>query len=205
MADVKGDQFYNRVGRDRIECRQIDELIGLARGIAADGLINQAEVQFLQKWLAANVEISDQPLIQTLYRRVNEVLSDGILDENEKSELFDCLATFADIGLELGEVLKPSSLPLCNPAPDLTFPGRRYCFTGTFTLGQRRACEQAVIDRGAQTGSQTQKTNVLVIGSYVTESWKHACFGNKILQACEWRDRGLPICIVSEAHWRGFL
>lgn len=32
-----------------------------------------------------------------------------------------------------------------------------------------------------------QKTNVLVIGVYATESWKHSSFGNKILKAVEWR------------------
>ena len=34
--------------------------------MAADGDINQAEAEFLQKWLAANVAISQQPLIRTL-------------------------------------------------------------------------------------------------------------------------------------------
>jgi hypothetical protein len=63
------DKFYNRVGGDRISSRQIDELIGLARGLAADGSINKAEVEFLQKWLAANVEISDQPIEQLLEPR----------------------------------------------------------------------------------------------------------------------------------------
>lgn len=71
------DSFKNRVGGDRIASRQIDELIGLARGLVADGRINQAEVEFLRKWLVANAAISDQPLIRTLYRRVNEILADG--------------------------------------------------------------------------------------------------------------------------------
>lgn len=38
--------FYNRVGGDRIASRQIDELIGLARGLLADGKINESEVEF---------------------------------------------------------------------------------------------------------------------------------------------------------------
>jgi hypothetical protein len=35
MASEKGDDFYNRVGGDRIASRQIDELIGIARGLVA--------------------------------------------------------------------------------------------------------------------------------------------------------------------------
>jgi hypothetical protein len=49
MASEKSDEFCNRVGGDRIASRQIDELIGLARGLVADNHINQAEVKFLQK------------------------------------------------------------------------------------------------------------------------------------------------------------
>jgi NAD-dependent DNA ligase len=195
------DAFYNRVGGDRISSRQVDELIGISRGLLADGLVNQAEVEFLQKWLAANAAISDQPLISTLYRRVNEILSDAELDDEEKAELFDTLNKFSNRDFELGEVLKPTTLPLCNPAPTLSFAGVRYTFTGTFNYGQRKYCEAAVTARGASAGGLTQKTNVLVIGAYATESWKHSSFGNKILQAVEWRARAIPITIVSEEHW----
>ncbi len=60
-------------------------------------------------------------------------------------------------------------------------------------------------ERGASSGPLSQKTNILVIGIYATESWKHSAFGNKILQAVEWRDQGVPIAVVSEQHWRGHL
>ena len=40
MATGAGDEFYNRVGGDRIGSRQIDELIGIARGLVADNQIN---------------------------------------------------------------------------------------------------------------------------------------------------------------------
>jgi NAD-dependent DNA ligase len=196
-----GDEFYSRVGRERITSRQIDELIGIARGLVADGQINQPEVEFLQKWLAANAIISDQPVIRVLYRRVAEILADGIVDDDEKLELFDTLNNFSRGDFELGEVLKATSLPLCDPPPSLTFGNQRYCFTGTFNFGQRKECEAAVTALGADAGGLTRKTNVLVVGVYATESWKHSAFGNKIMKACEYRAEGLPICIVSEPHW----
>lgn len=190
-----------RYNSDRISSRQVDELIGLARGLIADGVLNQQEVEFLQKWLAANVACSEQPLLRVLYRRINEILADGNLDTSEMQELFETLSRFSDRDFELGETLKPTSLPLCDPAPPLSFAGQSYCFTGTFSFGQRKHCEAAMASRGAFAGSLTRKTNVLVIGAYATESWKHSSFGNKILQACEWRDTGHPISIVSEQHW----
>jgi NAD-dependent DNA ligase len=203
-ADVN-EKDLNRLGGDRISSRQIDELIGIARGLVADGQLSQAEVEFLQKWLAANAGISDQPIIRVLYRRVSEVLADGVLDDDEAAELLDTLNRFSNRDFELGEVLKSTSLPLCDPAPALTFAGRRYCFTGTFNYGQRKHCEQAVVERGGETGSITKQTDVLVIGIYATESWKHSSFGLKILKACDLRDQGVPISIVSEPHWVGHL
>lgn len=198
-------QRHNILGGDRITSRQIDELIGIARGIAADGNINQTEIEFLQKWLVANIDISDQPLLRTLYRRVNEILSDGVVDEEEKEELLDTLNRFSTRDFELGETLKSTTLPLCQPAPPLTFVGKQYCFTGTFNYGLRKHCEKAVVDRGATAGGLTQKTNVLVVGTYATDSWKHSSFGNKILNACDYRAKGLPISIVSEEHWISYL
>jgi NAD-dependent DNA ligase len=199
------EQLHNRLGVDRITSRQIDELVGLARGVAADGLINQAEVEFLQKWLAANMAISNQPMIARLYTRINDVLADGIADEEECTDLLDTLNSFSNRDFELGEVMKSTTLPLCEPAPLLEFTGHRYCFTGTFNFGSRKECEATVTWRGGTCGSLTQKTNVLVIGMYATESWKHSSFGNKIVKAVDFRASGIPISIVSEEHWHSHL
>jgi hypothetical protein len=59
--------------------------------------------------------------------------------------------------------------------------------------------------RGAISGSLTKSTDVLVIGCYATESWKHSSFGNKIMKAAEMRNKGVPISIVSEEHWKAHL
>ncbi len=199
------DELYNKFGNERISDRQVDELIGLAKGIAADGLINTKEVEFLQKWLGANLHITHHPMIHTLFGRVTEVLEDGIVDEDEKTELLDTLNALSSRDFELGEAMKATTLPLCDPAPELSFLNKRYAFTGTFLFGKRKACETSVHARGGETGAITKKTNVLVIGTYATDSWKHSSFGKKILKACEYRDNGIPISIVSEEHWVKFL
>jgi len=199
------DDPYVKYSNDRISSRQIDELVGIARGLIADNKINQEEVLFLGKWLVANSELIDQPLIRTLYERISEIIRDGLVDEDEKAQLLDTLTQFAERDFELGELLKPATLPICHPAPDLTFRNQNYCFTGTFIYGQRKHCEEAILVRGGKVGSVTKKLNVLVIGSYVTDSWKHSSFGDKILKAYKYREEGLPISIVTEKHWRAFL
>jgi hypothetical protein len=195
------EQALNRVNGDRLQSRQVDELIGLARGLIADGSINSAEVHFLEKWLVANLSISHQPLIATLYDRIRVILADGVVDPDECNDLFAALSAFTAGDVELGEASKASSLPLCQPAPVISFYGMAYCFTGTFNFGQRKHCEEAVTSRGGSGGSLTRATNYLVIGAYATESWKHSSFGNKILKAVEMRSSGTPISIVSEEYW----
>lgn len=195
------EKQLNAYGRERMTDRQIDELTGLARGLCADGVLNQLEVEFLEKWLAVNVNITGNPVICELYSRVAEVLSDGVADAIESEDLMQALRDFSGNDFELGEALKSTGLPLCDPAPELEFSGRTYCFTGTFSYGRRPVCEQAVLHRGGTCGSLTRKTDVLVVGIYATESWKHSAFGHKIMKAAEMRDAGVPIAIVSETHW----
>jgi NAD-dependent DNA ligase len=202
---VTDEQLHNRVGSERISTRQIDELIGLAHGLAADGILNQAEVEFLQKWLAANHSVSCQPVLATLFERVNDILSDGVAETEECRDLLATLTELSNGDFELGEALKSTTLPLCSPPPALAFAEQQFCFTGTFSFGRRQACEIAVVERGGICGSLTRKTDILVIGVYATDSWLHSAFGHKIMKACEMRDSGVPISIVSEEHWTKFL
>ena len=202
---MSDSQFYNRVGSERISTRQVDELIGLAHGLAADGILNQAEVEFLQKWLAANHSVSGQPLLATLFQRVNDILYDGVADTEECKDLLAALAELSNGDFELGEALKSTILPLCSPPPILVITDQHFCFTGTFSFGRRQACEEAVIERGGTCGSLTRKTDILVIGVYATDSWLHSAFGHKIMKACDMRDSGVPISIVSEEHWTDFI
>lgn len=206
MTEQHNDRLYNIYGNERISLRQIDELIGLARGLCADGVLNDSEIEFLQKWLAVSGDLSGQPVITRLYQLVEEILSDGFVDDEERAQLFDTLNALGDTTFELGEVLKPTTLPLCSPPPEIAFGGMQFCFTGTFSFGRRQDCERVVEERGGYGGSLTQHTDYLVIGAYVTDSWRHSSFGNKIIKAVEMRDcKSVPISIVSEQHWTAYL
>lgn len=194
------DNHLASLGRPRIASRQIDELIGIARALTADDLITDAEVQMLKSWLAVNHDVTKEPLLRDVGRRVEEILADGRVDADECSDLLALLKGLCSPSGD-GELMQSASLPLNYPAPPLSFEGRRYCFTGTFHFGRRNACEAAVSELGASAGSLTQKTDYLVVGVYATESWKHSSFGAKILRAAEWRDKGISIAIVGEKHW----
>lgn len=204
MVDRPDDRFLRAVGRPRLVARQIDELVGFARGITADNVISPAEVEMLKSWLAVNEDITHESVLGDLARRIDEILADETANDEECKELLETLKGLCG-DASPGELLKSTDLPLDQPPPQLVFSGWRYCFTGTFSYGTRKVCEKAVLDRGGQCGPLTQKVQVLVVGVYATESWKHSAYGTKIMRACGWRDKGVPIAIVGEKQWSAFL
>lgn len=185
----------------RLNDRKINELLGLAQGIIADGKVDQTEAEFLYKWMVSERTAINNPLISPLFARIQEMLSDDVLDSDESQELLETLQALTGGNYEIGEVAKSSSLPLCSPAPGLLFEGNRFCFTGTFAYGSRRECENKVKELGATAGGLINGTNYLVIGIYVTDAWIHKSYGRKIERAVENRSNGLPISIISEEHW----
>lgn len=197
------DELHRIYGKARINDRQINELIGLAHGLIADGDVNLPEAEYLQKWLVANREASENPVTANLLCRVNAMLSDGVLDPEESKELHETLRKFSGGNFELGELQKSCELPLDTPAPEINCVGNSFCFTGTFAFGTRKDCEAAVTRLGGRFGPLSQKTNFLVVGVYATESWKHSSYGLKIEKAVNMKHEGIPICIIGETHWLG--
>jgi NAD-dependent DNA ligase len=199
MASESESERNTRIARRQ----KLDELIGLARGLTADGVLNQSEVEYLEKWLVAHSQVvRASPVTQTLHRRVAEMLSDGVVDPQERAELFDTLSRFSGNDFELGEVFPSTSLPFCDPVPLITFPGQAFCLTGIFKRGGRSACEAEIRERGGTIHvALTQKTNYLVVGAYASQDWKHSSFGTKILKAIEYRDRNIGTKIIGEDAW----
>lgn len=185
-----------------VEDRKMDTLIGLSKGLLADGKLVQEEVEFLFNWLVQN-KGSNNPVITNIENKVIEILHDGIVDKEEAQELFDILKKLNGDDTEFGEVAKPTNLPLCSPKPEVEINGSTFLFTGTFNYGTRSQCTKLLVEHGGVAAkSVTKKINYLVIGSYVTDSWAHESFGRKIEKAIEYRDaRASNIKIISENHW----
>ena len=199
------DQF-TKFRRHDVGERQIDTLVGLCKGIAADGIVNQQEAEFLQSWLVANqFVINDNPIVGCLLDRIAAMLEDGVLDGDESDELLITLRQFIGEESEIGELLKTTSLPVNQPQPPVIFREKIFLFTGTCATGNRKECRTIVESLGGINASNvTRQLDYLVIGFYVTESWKHETFGNKILQAMKYRAKYGAPAIVSESHWRDF-
>jgi NAD-dependent DNA ligase len=158
------EELHRIFNRARIDDRKVNELVGLCQGLLADGILNQAEIEYLQKWLVKNAAYQTNSVIGNLLNRVDEILADKQVNAEEGMELLDTLKSFSGGDFELGELQKSSSLPIDHPPPDIVFAKAMFCFTGTFAFGSRRDCEKAVAAKGAIAGSLTMQTNYLVVG-----------------------------------------
>ena len=182
--------------------RQIDQLIGLAQGILADGIVNQAEAEVLQSWLRLN-HCTDNPYVSRLLDQVERVLADGVLDEDEGRELHDALMSWTGGGGTDGEESTTASLPLDPDPRTVRIAGNIFVFTGTGVFGTRKMMQDATIRAGGTVErSITMRTNFVVLGTYVTPAWVHQSFGRKIEKAMDYRDRkGTGVQIVHEEDW----
>lgn len=186
---------------NRLDERQIDELIGMCRAMCADGKIIQAEAEMLHNWLIANKGITSNPVVEILFHRIHRILADGVLNSEEAIELFETLSQFTGGNIETGEILKATTLPVNTPAPEIFFPNKSFCFTGTFGFGTRAECEAFIDYKGGQAHPRvTKKLDYLVIGAYATDAWVHSSYGRKIEKAVSYRDIGVPIAIINEEH-----
>jgi NAD-dependent DNA ligase len=163
----------------------------------------EAEVRFLADWLDRHRHIADQWPAVVLYKRIQEVLADGVMDSVEERDLLATLLDWTGAPV-LGESAASMStaLLLDDPPPALTFGGWTYCFTGKFACGTRGQMEQVVRSLGAKVcTAPTLKTNIVVIGSIGSRDWIHSTHGRKIESAVAMRERGHRIALVGEEHW----
>jgi hypothetical protein len=183
--------------------RSTSELIGLARGIMADGTVNKAEFDLLVDWLESNPDSLYCYPGNVLLKRVERILEDGVVEQEELDDLGELLRQLT--GESQGRIQGANAsteLPLNDPAPPVEFQGRCFVFTGKFALGPRTICEEEVVRRGGRTNyTITQKVDYLVIGVIGSRDWYHTSHGRKIEEAVRNRENGHGIAIISEDHW----
>lgn len=181
---------------------QISALLGLCRGLIADGKICQSEADTLHTWLMAHEEAIDNPVMLAFRERLNPYIAGKPVDTGGEAQLLQLLSGLIGGKAEVGECLRATTLWLDTPLPEVVFKDRKFCLTGKFSCGKRGQCEDEIRTRGGVCQSSPGKTtDYLVIGSYAEGTWIQSAYGRKIEKAVELRASGLPIRIISEEHW----
>jgi len=187
---------------NRVQDRLIDELIGVCRGVIADGRVDEAEAIFLGQWIENHREIADRWPVNILYTRLVEMLKDGILSTEEQVELLGTLRDLTGESTLYQEPNRSTSLPLNKPAPEVSFSDKTFSLTGRFVFGSKVDCEETILEMGGDiVDMPSSDTDFLVIGELCSPEWVHTTFGRSIERAVELRESGSNICIISEEHW----
>ena len=216
--DKYGRSVTERLNRARLESRDISELIGLCKGVLADAVISYQEAFFILQWLEEHRIIVDVWPASILYRSLDNMLEDGVLDSDEEKYLLGLLLeiTGVPVRVEVAEVTEAgvvldsmertlntsATLPVHEPESGLIFKNKNFVMTGKFSYGPRKECEAAVKERGGNTQKGvTKATNYLVVGEIGSADWAHSSFGRKIEKAVYMREAGHDIYIVREHMW----
>jgi hypothetical protein len=193
--------LFNRARRTE---RDLSELLGLAKAVLSDGVINEAEATYLRNWGGNHPDALAQWPTSQIFARLNQHFTDGRIDDAERLDLHELLSHL--VGGTASLVLGfegATTLPLDTPAPRICWgPDAVYVFTGRFAYGTRADCEREVTQRGGRCEQTiTQRTTFVVIGTFGSRDWAHTSFGRKIQRAVKLRDAGSAIRIVGEDHW----
>ncbi len=186
----------------QVQDRLIDELIGICRGVIADGHVDEREAIFLGQWIENHREIADRWPVNILYSRVVEMLKDGVLNPQEQVQLLETLRDLTGESTLYQEPNRSTSLPLNKPAPQIDFTEKSFFLTGRFVFGSELDCEEAIVELGGRISDElSPETDFLVIGELCSPEWEHTTFGHDIEQAVELRESGAKMAIISEQDW----
>lgn len=190
--------------RGAVADRQIDELIGIVKGVVADGVVTQGEVTFLLRWMETNRHAANLWPAKALYPRLAALVSKGAMGLQDEGALLELLIKTVGGTAAPDDAVASNStrLPFDETPGQVMFDGRAFCFTGVFHAGTRDWCHAQVAHRGGRgAGTITKKLDYLVIGDIGNENWAHSTHGRKIEKAIEYNAAGCRIVIVSEEHW----
>lgn len=185
--------------------RAMHTFLGICKGIAADGSINEREMEFLRVWMQANRRFFDSPAAEMLFQTVWEALPDAeklyqhirlvigkdIVEWNENAVLDESAHSFS------------TEAVFTHPVPVIR-PGMRCLVTGKFFYGSRSECRKVMEDRGLVWNGDnvTLSLDLLVIGGISSKQWTYESYGNKVAKALRFnKEYGNRIAIVSEEDW----
>lgn len=180
-----------------------EHLLGICEGILSDSKLNDSEIGFLNLWLRQYPEVTTCWPGTAIASRVQTVLSDGVITEDERQDLFNTLKGVCGFQLyETGSAESAVAEIPFDDDPSIWFDGRTFCFTGKFIFGTRTNCERVVQNLGAYpVNNVNSKLEYLVVGALIEPSWAHTSYGRKIEKVLQYKEKGYGISIVSERQW----
>lgn len=206
-TDADGQPVNRAFNSERRLERDISEMLGLAKGILADGNVDEDEVLLIRQWLVAHPDAVDSWPGNVLSERLEHIFADGHVSKDERLDLQELLADLVGgkVGI-IGSANAATKLPLDKPAPEISFRNRVFVLTGKFAFGPRKVCQQFTVSAGGICeDGVTRRTHYLIIGTFGSLDWIQTSHGRKIEKALRLRADSQKIHIIGEDHWAASL
>lgn len=177
-----------------------DELVGFLTGVASDGILNHEEVDALSEWLNRNETIRDKWPASVVVNRLNTILEDGIMTEEERQDLLETVQKITGTESESSDVTYEASTEVWEDSvDDIKINGSVFCLSGEFVSGDRNHVDINLRLRGAQTSPNVNSdVDYLVIGTLASRNWLYTSHGRKIEKAILLKRKGAKIAIITE-------
>ena len=181
----------------------LSEMMGLIRGVIADGVVSSEEAEQIAQWSRENPEVASRWPANLLNRRLERIFLDGRVDAKERKYLATLLGQVAENPMGLSEGFRlASDLPLTRPEPEIEFEGATFVFAGEMAFGPTRSCERETEDLGGICEPNvSRRTDYVVIGALGAQDWSQGSFGSVVDEVVSLRRRGAEIAVVSEDAW----
>ena len=105
MIDPHGQPYNLHFNRARRAERDLSELLGLAKGLLADGVITGDEASLVNTWVNNHPAAAEQWPVNVLAQRLQRIFADDHVDDAERRELAEVLGSLVGgtAGIIVGE------------------------------------------------------------------------------------------------------
>lgn len=215
--DNQGQPLHN-VNVKQILTRDINEFIGICRGIVLDGEINYKEAKGLLEWIKNHNNCVKEYPVSEIAPKLKRILKKDDLNPTHSLELLDLLSHLLGSYRDENIINPSTTLALEAKEQDLNddiafdsspvvIKGSKFVLTGKFTIGERKKIASLIRQLGGliQEKAVTGETDYLVVGEQGSDYWKYSTHGRKMEHAVRLQKELGKIRIISEKHLMKYL
>lgn len=190
--DYDRDQdIIHRVNTPGRRKRAMQELQGIARAVCFDATLTESEFDMITRFLFDQAEFrADWPL-SLIWEKVEAILADGVVSEDERILLLQVLREFA---AHDHERTQRATEAIFDDEVELLFAQRSFILTGVLEYSKRKPFEERLEKLGGTIHSSVRRdTHFVIVGMKGSESWTTDRYGSKIDKAMQIK-RETPSC-----------
>jgi hypothetical protein len=182
-------------------------LLGLVRGVLADNILNPQEILALNSWLSNHQELLHEWPANVIAERVQAVLADGVITQEEIEDLAETLTRVLGWGFNAQEHVHPWVEILSQePQPEVIVPGRSFLLSGRFLYGPRGRCDAATLECGGLTDKAVNGAlDYVVVGALTQTTPPEEESSALIAAALDLQSSGHGIKVIPEQAWHAGL